>query len=248
VRATNLAKFEGQTLSLALSAGDLILMLHCQQLLLEGFDSFCGNATLLRLGQSVERRLDEIGAARFTQRLCQPPALRVLADELGLPFAGQETHLQELDLVVVYRYDLVPQLWPPGFRRTPLLAEPVKLLVPAGYPIPEQPLTLAQFAETSWISTREGSAGTLALERLCAAAGFAPRIRFVRSFVRAGFGVAAVPRLGFVGRIGLMSLDVTDLALRRHVEILTAADRHNPAVDAMIAALKAAAAALPAPD
>jgi DNA-binding transcriptional LysR family regulator len=161
----------------------------------------------------------------------------------------------DLDLVVVYRYDLVPQLWPPGLRRTPLLAEPVKLLVPASYPIPEQPLTLAQFAESSWISTREGSAGTLALERLCAAAGFAPRIRFrsndydvVRSFVRAGFGVAAVPRLGFVGRIGLKALDVTDLPLRRHVEILTAADRHGPAVDGMIAALRAAAAALPATD
>ena len=161
----------------------------------------------------------------------------------------------DLDLVVVFRYDLVPQLWPPGLRRTPLLAEPVKLLVPASYPIPEQPLTLAQFAESSWISTREGSAGTLALERLCAAAGFAPRIRFrsndydvVRSFVRAGFGVAAVPRLGFVGRIGLKALDVTDLPLRRHVEILTAADRHGPAVDGMIAALRAAAAALPATD
>ena len=36
----------------------------------------------------------------------------------------------DLDLLVVYRYDLVPQGWPAGVRRTPLHAEAVKLLVP----------------------------------------------------------------------------------------------------------------------
>ena len=111
-------------------------------------------------------------------------------------------------------------------------------------------MPLTDFADASWISTREGTAGTLALERACAAAGFAPRIRYrsndydvVRSFVRAGLGVAAVPRLAYLGRIGLRDIDVTGLHLRRHVEALTMADRHSPAVTGMVDALRASAQA-----
>ena len=86
-------------------------------------------------------------------------------------------------------------------------------------------------------------------------AGFTPRIRYrsndydvVRSFVRAGFGVAAVPRLGFMGRLGLRALDLSDLTLRRHVEVLTAAKPDSPAIIGMITALRAAVAALPVSD
>src|SRR4029453_15972271 len=35
-----------------------------------------------------------------------------------------------VDVIVVFPYDLVPQSWPPGVARTPLLTEPVRLLVP----------------------------------------------------------------------------------------------------------------------
>lgn len=161
----------------------------------------------------------------------------------------------DLDLLVVYRYDLVPQGWPAGVRRTPLHAEAVKLLVPEDHRTRPGRLHLADFADASWISTRQGSAGTLALERCCATAGFTPRIRYrsndydvVRSFVRAGFGVAAVPRLGFMGRLGLRALDLSDLTLRRHVEVLTAAKPDSPAIIGMITALKAAVAALPVSD
>ena len=156
----------------------------------------------------------------------------------------------DLDVIVVFRYDLVPQSWPAGSVRTPLLTEPVRLLVPDRAGAPSGPVPLTDFADASWISTREGTAGTLALERACAAAGFAPRIRYrsndydvVRSFVRAGLGVAAVPRLAYLGRVGLRDVDVTGLHLRRHVEALTMADRHHPAVTGMVDALRASAQA-----
>jgi DNA-binding transcriptional LysR family regulator len=157
----------------------------------------------------------------------------------------------DLDLVVVYRYDLVPHVWPAGLRRTALLTEPIKVLLPEAYRTPGRPLTLVDFADASWISTREGGAGTVALVRACAFVGFVPRIRYrsndydvVRSFVRAGFGVASVPRLGFVGRVGLKALEVGDLTLRRHVEVLTVAGRHRPAVDGMISSLRSAVGAV----
>jgi DNA-binding transcriptional LysR family regulator len=158
----------------------------------------------------------------------------------------------DLDVVVVYRYDLVPQNWPASCQRTPLIVEEVRLLVPETYRAPTPSVDLADFAEAAWISTREGSAGTLAVERACASAGFAPRIRYrtndydvVRSFVRAGLGVAAVPRLAFVGRPDLRVVDAAGLSVRRHVDVLTAAERQTKTATGMLAALKASAAALP---
>jgi DNA-binding transcriptional LysR family regulator len=156
----------------------------------------------------------------------------------------------DLDIIVVFRYDLVPQTWPAGCVRTPLLTEPVRLLVHDRPGAPSGPVPLTDFEDASWISTREGTAGALALERACAAVGFAPRIRYrsndydvVRSFVRAGLGVAAVPRLAYLGRVGLRDVDVTALTFRRHIEALTMADRYHPAVTGMVNALRASAQA-----
>jgi hypothetical protein len=42
----------------------------------------------------------------------------------------------DLDIIVVYRYDLVPKIWPAGLRRIALVAEEVKLLVPDHYQPP----------------------------------------------------------------------------------------------------------------
>ena len=66
----------------------------------------------------------------------------------------------------------------------------------------------------------------------------------IRSFVRAGFGVAAVPRLAYLGRLGLRDVDVTGLPIRRHIEALTMAERRNPATAGMINALRASAHAI----
>ncbi len=154
----------------------------------------------------------------------------------------------DLDVIVVFRYDLVPQYWPAGSVRTPLLSEPIRVLVPERADVPDGPMPLSDFEDAAWISTREGTAGTLALERACAAAGFAPRIRYrsndydvVRSFVRAGLGVAAVPRLAYLGRVGLRDVEVSGLDLHRHVEALTMADRQHPAVTGMVEALRVSA-------
>lgn len=155
----------------------------------------------------------------------------------------------DLDVAVVYRYDSVPQSWPPGSRRQELLTESLRLLVPDFFRLDPSASQLSDFADAAWIATRAGSAGSLALERACAAAGFEPKIRYrtndydvIRSFVRAGLGVAVAPQLAYVRRPGLRIVEATDLSLKRHVEVLTVVDRQNPTTDAMVAALKASAA------
>jgi DNA-binding transcriptional LysR family regulator len=114
--------------------------------------------------------------ARFTRTF---PNVEVRFDD-GEPALLVPRRVEgDLDVVVVYRYDLVPQGWPAGCQRAPLLVEELRLLVPDSYPLPSSsPVHLADFADASWISTREGSAGTLAVERACVSVGFAPRIRY----------------------------------------------------------------------
>lgn len=153
----------------------------------------------------------------------------------------------DLDVILVYHYDLVPTAWPSGFRRTPLLSEELVLLVGEN----EEGDALADFAAADWIATREGTAGALALERACAAAGFAPRICYrsndydvVQSLVRAGLGVAAVPRLAQALRQQARAVALHDLTVRRHVSMLHAPDREGPAGAGMRAALLAAVAQL----
>lgn len=158
----------------------------------------------------------------------------------------------DLDVAVIYRYDLVPGSLPAGVQRSPLFSEDLRILLPETFR-PVRPTRLADFAEAAWISTREGSAGTLAVERACAAAGFAPNIRYrtndydvIRSFVRAGLGVAAVPQLAYAGRPELRVVAVDGLTIRRHVDVVTVTGRQSAATAGMVAALRASAAVAPA--
>lgn len=110
----------------------------------------------------------------------------------------------DLDILLVYEYDLVPRRWPEEVDQLEIFREELVLMVPTSHPIVDAPrVCLDELADEAWIGGREGSAGTVALERLCAANGFAPRIVFrsdnygvVRALVRAGLGMALVPSLG----------------------------------------------------
>lgn len=157
----------------------------------------------------------------------------------------------DLDLLVSYRYDLVPRGWPATVHRTHLMTEDLRLLVPPSYQTAGGQVTLSDFAEVPWISTLEESAGTLAVERACAAAGFSPRITYrtndydvIASFVLAGLGVAAVPLLAYSTRSDLTIFSPAELTVRRHIELLTIKGSANPAAEALSNALKAEAAKL----
>lgn len=139
-----------------------------------------------------------------------PDALRTLTDRL--PDAdvtlreGEPDELLEavadgdLDVALVYEYGLCPRDWPPGLTVRPLCRESLVLLGPSGGRFPDR---LDRLAEWRWITSREGTAGALSLTRLCASAGFTPRITHrsnnydvVRELVIATGGAAVVPQLG----------------------------------------------------
>lgn len=156
---------------------------------------------------------------------------------------------RDLDLALVYYYDLVPHSWPKALRSTPLLSEELILLLPRGHPAQGTDISLTDLKDETWVSTGERTSGARFLRRACAANGFEPHVNFrsndyevIRRFVRSGLGIAIVPALGHMDTDDISTARVSDLHVRRHVMALYAPTTVNPAVEGAVAALKAAAA------
>jgi len=114
-------------------------------------------------------------------------------EALGLIASG------DVDLALVFGYDDDP-VDVPGLRWTALAAEPVALVVGADHPVLERKrLTLRHLADEPWIVGCERCRAHAM--QLCAAAGFAPRVRHVsddyvvvQNLVAIGLGVTLLPR------------------------------------------------------
>lgn len=158
---------------------------------------------------------------------------------------------RELDLVIVYRYDLVPRNWPKGLRATELMVEDLFLLLPTGHRLVGEKISLDDLRDEKWISTREGSSGASSLRRICAQADFNPTVDYrsndydvIRGFVRSGLGIALVPALGHVVSEGVEVAQLEDLNIHRHVVALHRAAKFDAAVSGALTSLQAAADSL----
>ncbi|MTE22364.1 LysR family transcriptional regulator [Streptomyces sp. TRM43335] len=113
----------------------------------------------------------------------------------------------DVDLGVAYDYSLVPRAVPPELDARRLGEEPLYLAVPvhrAG--VDRRPVgvsELADYAATGWIGNSRGTDDDELVQRVCALAGFTPRIvhrvdslHLVNSLVGAGMGVALLAEAG----------------------------------------------------
>jgi DNA-binding transcriptional LysR family regulator len=178
------------------------------------------------------------------------PSVEVLLDEGEPGELVPRVHDGDLDVALVYRYTRVPVRRPRALTVTPLLREDLVLLLPPGHPQGGAgEVRLGDLADALWIAPRQGTAGATCLQRVCAEAGFEPRVGYrsndydvVRGFVRSGLGVALVPVLGAVADPGVATARLAGLEVHRHVGVLTRPGLGNPAVAGVVAALTAAAA------
>ncbi|MFC7850266.1 LysR family transcriptional regulator [Arthrobacter sp. NPDC057388] len=155
---------------------------------------------------------------------------------------------RELDLAIVYHYDLAPQTWPKALKTEPLLDEELVLLLPPGHRFTDSEISLSDLEKETWVATGERTSGARSLRRACAAAGFEPAVHYrsddydvIGRFVATGLGVALVPALGHAAG-SAPTATITDLQVRRHVVALHAPSTINPAVKGAVTALKTASA------
>jgi DNA-binding transcriptional LysR family regulator len=159
------------------------------------------------------------------------------------------------DLALVYHFHTPapPRAWPaaagPG-AYLPLMADQLRLLVPAGHPLASRPaVSLAGFAGERWIQGW-GETGDVT-DMLAALSGFRPQVacrssdyRFMTALVGAGVGVALVPGLALTGRAQVRDLRITPQPTRYIGAYLPQRHQPNPAAERLLAALRAHADAI----
>jgi DNA-binding transcriptional LysR family regulator len=161
------------------------------------------------------------------------------------------------DLALVYHFHTPqpPRAWPaaagPG-SYTALVADHLRLLVPAGHPLAGRPaVSLAEFAGERWIQGW-GDTGDVT-DMLAALSGFRPHVacrssdyRFMSALAGAGVGVALVPSLALTGSPQVRDLQITPQSTRYIGAYLPKRRQPNPAAERLLAALRVRALAIPA--
>lgn len=208
-----------------------------------------GRIGRLRLGSfpTASQRLLPSGLASYARSY---PMVEILLDEgepdelIPLVRAG------DLDMALVYRYDLVARAWPQDLAETSLLEEELLLLLPERHPLTTaQTIALDDLRHETWVAAREGTAGASCLIRLCEQAGYQPQIDYrsndysvIRGFVRSGLGVALVPALAHLPSEGVITTRIGGIAVRRRVAAVHRPAAANPAVTGAVDTLRQAAA------
>jgi len=148
----------------------------------------------------------------------RPVAITVIEAEPDDALAAIREGAADLALVYHFHVPEPPRGWAgaagPG-SYTPLLAEPFRLVVPAGHPLADRPtIDLADFADDRWIHGWGGPAEVV--DALAALAGFRPQVvcrssdyRFMSALAGAGVGVTLLPELALPQRddVRVLQLD-----------------------------------------
>ena len=157
-------------------------------------------------GAAATVRLDAFATA--IPALAVPAMRRLAAAEPHLTVHVQEANTEQaLDRLLRDDTDLVigldgdVRVDDARFARRPLLVDPMDVVLPRNHPLAGKPLELADLANDDWILPPSGLCLDIAT-RECALAGFTPRAAHVAdgydavfALVRAGLGVALVPRM-----------------------------------------------------
>ncbi|AXB41669.1 LysR family transcriptional regulator [Amycolatopsis albispora] len=186
-----------------------------------------------------------IGTFATAGQVLLPPALRAFReahprtrlrlidleppDGYGLVLSG------ELDLLITHRYPGVRLPPARGLARRPLLADRLRLVLPADHPLATaRRARFEDFAGDDWISGDDTAPSRVCFESLVAETGVAPRVAYetrdyavILALVRAGLGVSFVPDslLAGAARDGLV---VRDLTGRRPVREIHTVHRDRP--------------------
>ena len=186
----------------------------------------------------------------------QHPDLQVMLQEWETDEGITALKAGDVDVLVLYEYNLLTDVAEAGIELTPLITESLLAAVPEALPLPAGQLSLNVFRDQPWIAPRSDTALRTTLERACGMAGFAPRFDYtsddytvILSLVRAGLGVTLLPQLA----IDRLSADVrvhsvTGPALSRKVSAaVRAGSAPAPAIASLLTSLRDAATQIQLP-
>jgi DNA-binding transcriptional LysR family regulator len=154
------------------------------------------------------------------------------------------------EIGIVHRWGGVPLAVPDHVVSTPVTEDVADLIVPSDHPLAGRRSVSprGELADVPWIATPENTICRQWLHRMYDATGRPPRIAHVSmefdshlALVRAGLGVALVPRMGR-SPLGddLVAVAVTDPVPVRYVDALhRRTNAHSPAVGAVLDSLRA---------
>lgn len=243
IRATPAAEFVAARSSTALGAlqaleDDISLLM----------DGAVGRLRLGSFPTASEQLLpDALSAFRASH-----PRIDVQLDEAEPQELMPLLESREIDVALVYRYNLVPKAWPRAVSTHRVIREDL-LVVRAGEATHGEPdaVDVGDLADETWISTREGTSGAAMLRRLCSARGFEPSVSYrsnnysvIQGLVRAGLGIALVPALGHRPAPGLSVERIAGPAVFREVAVATSPTSPPAVVNAFISSLSRAARTL----
>lgn len=175
--------------------------------------------------------------------------VEVLGRDIDQPAAHAPSQLADFDVVVVHRDERDPVQWGPRVEATPLLREPLEILLPPGHRLAaRERVPLRELVDEPWIGVEGGLVVDDVLRSLAAISGVHPRIvqrvndfRVVEELVLAGVGVALLPRYVLTTR-DLIRKPLSGVRLARRIEAVTRAGATSrPAVNAVIGILEALA-------
>jgi DNA-binding transcriptional LysR family regulator len=195
-----------------------------------------------------------IAAAAWAALARSAPHVQLGLDELEPEESLPAVLRGEADVAVAHEYDIFPRPLDPLFERRDLLADPVRLAVPAGHRLPDgPPVELASLGKEPFLAPRVGTACAEMIQRACARAGFVPRVvaratdfHVLLSLVAAGAGVTLVPQLA-TGPLpaGVRLLSPAEPVTRQIFTVSRRGGDRQPAVRVVLDALLDAAATIP---
>ncbi|MFY2789143.1 LysR family transcriptional regulator [Rhodococcus sp. MALMAid1271] len=171
------------------------------------------------------------------------------ARDEDLPASSVPQLLADYDVVLTHRDERAPSTEGPRIEVTPLMREPIDLVLPPGHALAQHDtVDLRELADERWISVRGGFPVDDVLLSVAAATGVEPRVvqrvndfRVTETLVAAGHGVALMPRYAVV-HPGLVRRELSGVRAGRIYELATRPDAGRlPAIAAVLDAFRAEA-------
>ncbi|MEU8614080.1 LysR family transcriptional regulator [Actinoplanes sp. NPDC048791] len=197
-----------------------------------GLDGLLGRLSLrLRIGAFQAAALHLLPPALTALRHRYPDADLTVTDitsDVGI----DEVVAGRLDVAVIASWD-TPLTPPERVTVHPLLRDPMVVVLPDDHPAlaAPGPVGLAQLRDEAWVTILAGHAARAQFDRVTAAAGFVPRIRFqtasydvAQALVGTGIGVALVSRLALAHAPGTAHRALRPPVPHRDLQVVTMTD------------------------